>query len=855
MKKKVLYGVFMACFAALSMGTLQSCTDDLDTFKHQYAYDQYNLDGVINDLKAQIDSNMATCQANIADLQRQITDNDGDITKLQQDVQKLQAEAATKAELQALKNDVIKLENDLKAYSDAKDEALQQLLESKIQSEISGVTTRIDDLELTYNQKFQDVEGKLTQIFADMSSMNTSIQNLQNDIANAWVSINANTLAIEAMDDALTELEGKVDENAANIAKTKEELADLKEKYDAQFAALNEAVDQAFNKIEETQEMVTQVLNYLEDKIDSEVAQLQNQIDGINTTLDSLQDQVDALKTTVNDLITSILIQGTDNPVFGNFSLPLGIQSNLLFNWYFENLGEGFTFPNAGVEYSAQDHSNMTPEEVEFVKSCKNSTYEVPAGYEDVNLGKLYVTLNPVGHNLTEGKTFCLETSKGKEGRLPFEVKLTPSNDELYFGYTRGIENGFYESEVTIPGDPSSIAAAKIEVEQDLKNAVKAILNDRSKRTALNLVKAVYDQMNSTFKSYALRADWMDADKASRAAYSVLSKYDLAVATAKPLSFKFLAGQGTDHRLRTFGHIDNFFYTLRANERLHFNLEGVIDVNGLHFNFDDLKVEVGDEFVKEIVVTIPPVEVKDKDGEVVGTTTETTAKASAESIKEINAAIKEALEGAVESIAGDMGDTINDQIDEMVANVESQIEELINGKIDSVLTQLGDKAEPWFQRLNKLVDIYNRVANKVNDFLKEPNQYLQPAVFYKANGGLGMVSLGKFDPTVFENGGGEAFVLYPTTFTAELVAPVYKKFVACSNVYTADGSVYAGAKEEAKKVNMNSGDLARVLDSSAYSIVVKSKGVMKAGLTYEFMYQALDYSGVTSTRKFYIKVK
>ncbi len=830
MKKRVLYGVFMACFAALSMGTLQSCTDDLDTFKHQYAHDQYNLDGVINDLKSQIESCMTMCETKIKNLQSQITANDGDIAVLQQALEALRAEAATKAELQALKAELAQLETNLKKYSDDKDAALKSALESIIETQVNNITERIDMLELTYNQKFTDIQGKLVEIATQMGVMNTAIENLQNKMGEVITQISANKAAIEAMQTVLEELEGKVDENATNIAVVKSELAALKEKYDAQFAALNEAVDQAFVKIEETQEMVTMVYNYLNDRIDYEVEQLQGQIDDINVTLDSLQDQVDALKSTVKDLITSIVLQGTDNPVFGNFSLPLGIQSNLLFNWYFENLGESFTFPNAGVEYSAQDHSNMTQEEVDFVISClKGSTYTVPSGYEDVNLGKLYVTLNPVGHNLTEGKTFWLETSKGEEGRLPFEVKLTPSDDELSFGYTRGIENGFYESEVTIPGNAPDIAAAKIEVEQDLKDAAKAILNDRSKRTALNFVKAVYDQMNSTFKSYALRANWMDADKASRAAYSVLSKYDLAVATAKPLSFKFLAGQGIDHRLPTFGHISNLFYSLLESGKLNFTV-----------NADDYKVDITIEANPTINIGENLITIK------IGTVTYH---------PEDLTALNEAINNGIKTALQEAGASINDQVNEQIENIINDITSRINGKINSTIQQAGDKAEPWFQRLNKLVDIYNRVANKVNDFLKEPNQYLQPAIFYKANGGLGMVSLGKFDPTVFENGGGEAFVLYPTTFTAELVAPVYKKIIACSNVYNADGSVCAGAKDKAKKVNANSDDLARVLDGSAYSIVVKANNVIEPGLTYEFMYQALDYSGVTSTRKFYIKVK
>lgn len=896
MKKKVLYGVIMACFALLTMGTLQSCTDDLDTWKHEYASDQYKLDGVINELKSKIESCQTECATKIANLQSQISSNDADI----EDIKELLAQKASQAEMDSLKKYLIKLEKDLKDKDKTLEDSIKSV-NSRINTEINNVNTRIDNLKEEYQLKLDTINNTLAGIAGRMEKMDTTIQNLQNDMAGALTRISANETAISAMKGALKDLEGKVNANTANIDSLANVLDALQAKYDAEFDKLNTAVDQAFTEIRETQDMVSMVYNYLDGKIDSEVARLQEQIDAINTTLDSLQEQIDVLKNTVNDLITSILVQGTDNPIFGNFSLPIGVQSNLLFNWYFENLGESFDFPSATPEfdYAAKgDKSKMivTAQEIADAIAGKGSKYyNVPKGNEDVELGKLYLTLNPVGHNLTDGKEFWLETSKGVEGRLPFELKLTPSNDELYFGYTRGIENGFYESTVTIPGatDPSAIAAARIVVDQNLKEAAKALLNDQTKRNAYNMLKAVYDQINGSFKSYAVRANWMDADKASRASYSVLSKYDLAVATAKPISFSFLEGKTINHRLRTFGHIDNFLNELIDKDKFKFKLNTEFKIDKFTITFDDLtfdfsidpKVEFDQNIVVKVKTEDKEVDVELDDaygGKVTGTVTipgqEVEAVITPGDLQPLTDAITSAFKDAIKDMSLDLGNQINDQIREklikgiqdqvnkmlddiqkqindMLSDLESQINGQISDMIDDITGSINSKAQPWFDRLNKLVDIYNRVANKINNMLEDPNAYLQPVVYYQTNGRVHIVSMSKKDPTILVNAGGNAFTVYPTTYTAEILVPVYKKFVACTNVYGADGNPVADAKSQADLVNQKSPRLAMVLDARSYRIPITVKNVLKAGNTYEFVYQALDYSGKTSTKKFYIKVK
>lgn len=809
MKKKVLYGVIMACSLGMTMGSLQSCTDDLTDFENEYKVDQYNLGQALDGIKAEIAANKAQCEAEIARLQAQITANDGDIEKLQQDLTALAGEVADRVTYDQLTQTLAQLETDLKAYSDSKDAELKAAIDAEI---------------ALANAEIAKLDGKVTAIETKVGTLETSLAALQ-------AQVNENIAAIDAINTELGNIQTNVAANAAAIANLTQEFTELQAKYDAKLAEIDETLGIAFEQIEGAYAFTTLVWQIMEEND----AALQDQIDGLLTSIEALEDEMDILTMRIDELITGILLQATDSPVFGNFSLPLGVQSNMLFNWFFENKGMGYTFPNAAPEYAYNTaeildggREVVSAEDVATAIASKNSTFAVPEGYTDTFLGNLYMTINPIGHQVLNGKTFYLETSKGVDGRLPFTLDVKPSDEELMFG-TRSVENGFYASEVVVPGDAEKIAAVKVSMDEKLKEAGKAVINERSKRALLNFLQAVYDQVNSSFPRYAVRAEWPGADKASRKMYSVLSNYDLGVATAKPLSYAFLDGKGTDHRLRHIGHIANLFYQLKENGDLNFS----IDASGYHM---DITIQAANQTyvgAHDIAIVVD------------GTTY------YPESVDGINASINSGVKDALDKAGIQMTEDVNNQIDKIVADITSKV----NGKIDSVLGQLGDKAEPWFQRLNKLVDLYNRVADKVNAFLAEPNEYLQPAMFYKTMDGIGIVSNAKEDPTVFVNGGGPAFVLYPSSYTAEVVAPAYKKMIACVNVIdNATGNYVANGRELAKKFNATSDGLAVVLEGSTYGITVPGAAV-QSGYTYEIMYQALDYSGVTSTRKFYIKVK
>lgn len=766
--KKVLYGVFMAFFAVMTMGAIQSCTDDLTDVKGDLNQTKYDLDGLKQQVK---------------DLEPRV----GSLESAMQDVLQTKIPALQTA-IQNNTNEIDALKGQVKTLGDA-------------------LNLRCDSL----NNRLSAAETQLAEMKAWM------------DVYGVWVK--------QLKDDKVIEgIEAKVDSLTPKV----------NELYEAVFGA-----DGKPGLVEE-------------------VADLKD-------AFDALQSQVDVLTNRVNELITSLFIQATDSPVFGDFSLPIGVQNNMLFGYYFKNTAQAFNFPTPS---QAQAY-NAEPAGVTF----SGTTEAIPAGYADANLGNLYLTINPVGHNVLVGKKFSLETSKGAAGRLPFELKVDPTDEELFFGshhgVTRGADNGFYKAEVVIPAkNQAAFEAADVKVSDDLKSAVKAILQDRTKRTALNLVKAVWDQVNGTFPRYAVRADWTVTDTTgTEVPYSVLSKYDLGVATTQPLSFAFYYGQGqiTGHRVPL---VHNNFTNLWArvkNEVLSIDLNQYIDkaLAGVDFNINlgtiklsapqNINVSLQDA---KITVNIDPIEVKAtrpigddiQTGAVIGTSTparvEVTDFTNMETAMStaITTAMDQAFQSSNESIKtqfAQISKSVNEQIESIVNKVVANVKSGLNGKIDGFVNKVDNKVEPWFQRLDKLVDLYNRAADKINAFLAAPNDYLQPCVFYKADGNMGLVSVVENDPTVFVNGGGEGFDLFPTTYTAELVAPCYKKYIECISV--------DGKTDGAAAVNSSSEYLAKVLPGGTYKIFIPTTA-MKTGKVYGFVYQALDYYGKTSTRKFYIQV-
>ena len=449
-----------------------------------------------------------------------------------------------------------------------------------------------------------------------------------------------------------------------------------------------------------------------------------------------------------------------------------------------------------------------------------------------------------------------LETSAAK----PFVGNIENvkhSKTEITFGYTRAAavngENGFYEADVIVR--ENQIGNAKIQIEDNLKSAAKDALKDPSKRTAIGLLKAVYGQVNNALPAYAVRYDWTVDEKP----YAVLSNYAIAATTAKPLSYAFLYGKGTTKKLPTINPFKNFISSLKDNENLKFDFKNTIKFEDVELKIDD--IQIGTINSNDLVITIPPIEIYNKDG-LVGSSNQIVIPsdngAKIDGFDKLANEIAKEIANGVNTAMGSVNQTINDDI---LKQIKTQVDELVksmnntvNGNIQGFIEDLENKADPYFNKLNKLVDLYNKVAGKINKVLEDPNHLLQVAMFYnQADSKIGLLSNDRIHPTTFVGKNGW-IGLYASSYSAEIVAPAYKKYVAITDVLDAKGNSTNPSTADLKALNAKGKYLNQVMDGETIRFGI-SASALDTNKIYEIVYQGVDYNGRTSTQKFYIQVK
>ena len=138
-------------------------------------------------------------------------------------------------------------------------------------------------------------------------------------------------------------------------------------------------------------------------------------------------------------------------------------------------------------------------------------------------------------------------------------------------------------------------------------------------------------------------------------------------------------------------------------------------------------------------------------------------------------------------------------------------------------------------------DYGNTACNRINSKLDlDVNAILQPVILYEASdGSFHPMSNDPAHPSTFTAAGG-GIVLYPTSYTGELLAPAYQKFIA-----VVDGPGVAVS-------NINSGEYYNTpIDGKRYAIPFAPTTTG----TYTIYYSAVDYSGVVTAQRFYVTVE
>ena len=189
---------------------------------------------------------------------------------------------------------------------------------------------------------------------------------------------------------------------------------------------------------------------------------------------------------------------------------------------------------------------------------------------------------------------------------------------------------------------------------------------------------------------------------------------------------------------------------------------------------------------------------------------------------------------------------------EPVENIKAQIADFledVNDFIDSItgftFQNVGDK---FISGLNEYMQ---KITQNLWRFL-HPNSLMQPTMLLK-NTETGKYAIMSRSGKVPSKMNKTNFLIIPTTYTAELLSPAYKKFVAVTNVFK-DGVSAQDGDADCKSVLDKANAQSRINEviEGGFDEFIRFEG--QNGYIYEFLYTAVDYSGKVFANKYYVKV-
>ena len=551
-------------------------------------------------------------------------------------------------------------------------------------------------------------------------------------------------------------------------------------------------------------------------------------IDNRFTTIENnYKDLIASLTDFYSKLVTGVVVQGSESPVTGYVQTPFGLEMSVM-GAYYGKTSEGFEF---GGE--------------RFNKGTLISD-------SDSNTGLIFVTVNPtnVDPNCID---FKLVDSQGNEA--PFKLTPVNTNRVLKFGVSRGInvneKSGFYALQVKL--DAADVDKAKTWTSADaadLKDAAKNVLGKlrHPKSSSLNIgdiASSIENVFNNRLTRYGVKATWkFKNEKGEWVTKSTVSGLNLAATAFKPLSYEFLKdGINVDlpriPSLQSFINFSDYKFNWTpiegmGNMKTSITLKGMPDLDNIQIN-------------GSVVIPVPEVGIK-FDGQVVHGTADSNGNVTVDlsqlkpettvTFKDGDKEIKINKDNFKITIPKDKTETYEveipmDEFNKIIDNINNQVGNMI-GNVNNIV----DKVQGWSDKIDgQVITRLNSYIKKFEHLLTKSNSLLQPTMLYTAqNGSWNQLPNAKEAAAHLKLNGGKASTIFvATSYTGELLAPAYKKYV---HVNGPEGATVTGA-------NIN-----KVIDGNIYKIGFEAN---KPG-TYEIVYEAVDYSGKTVKRTFYVKV-
>lgn len=896
MKKKLLTVLLFFGLTAVSVGTFTSCKDNDEELRVEMAGNRAALEALLKQCQTNCKAEWTRLDGLISDLNSKV---EGKLWT-ESDIKALIAAETNKFALQSALETLEKSLRTLQNQFTPEDVAALHVL--------IGELGNVQNIKVIYNTLYGEggtaaapKEGSLVatvnSLVSDVADIKGDVTDIKGDIVNIKVDV----AALEKWFENFTDENGDpmtpakfqelvkegawVAANKVAITEAVNTVAGIKDKVD-EIGKLEGAALDSLNKYYEYFPNLLQTQADFDDLYDTlfptsagaapeggwwSYAEVMERIQANEKAIEKLQSDLDKLfkllSTRIDEMVTGLVLQATNNPLFGAVNTPFGINSMALVTYYGKSTSSNTVFPS-GISGEEQNLGAEAFDAIDWASMMKAGaqTYSLDADVlvnldenGKANLGTMWFTVNPGTVDNLNVEKFALVNSAEVES----DVKLTDvvKDDEtvLKFGFSRaaGNGNGLYQAQATV--EPADLDNIKINIEPGLTEALKDAVKNHTAADMAHMAKVVYNQLSNVCDAYALRytynsvVDTLGTERENK----VYSNYGIAATAIKPLGFTTLKGV-------SLGHVPTVDHITINKDLVDLNL-GTFNANGKDFN---LNLNFGEPEFDELgnLEVSTEVSLTAEDGQkVTGVVTIDITDKAEEIQKNITDAIQKWLgaDGGIDvrvekSIwyalfndptatdskypydpaqpVGVVTDLVN-QVNDMTGKIQDKLDELVN-KINN----------DYLGKVNRLVDRYNRVANRINNVLKNPNHYLQSAIIYKTSSDLGVLSTNAKQPTQFK-GNGEAIELFITTYNFEVVAPVFKKFIGVTKV-TKNG---VEMPELAKAAN-ESANFGEVLNGDVNRVALNVKGATNGTYLYEVAYQAVDYMGYTSTVKAYIQV-
>lgn len=536
--------------------------------------------------------------------------------------------------------------------------------------------------------------------------------------------------------------------------------------------------------------------------------------DALNQRLDSVSGSLNkALNILLEQKLDGITVNATENPVTGYWNASFtGLNLKLASSFY-------------GVAAEG------------------NEDWDVKANQvlgKGGNAGYLYVSLNPTEIDPSLVKVE-LVNSQGEPAK-GFELGEIDNTDKVLTFGTKAATvsaNGFYQVPV-IASDPQNdgVEFDKGALAAAAKNALNELRNPKENDLDLSMIASALYKNIPVLTAYGVKAEYYlyNPDTQNLELHKTIkhavSDYDIAAVAVKPVSFNFLKDNATLDKLSDWA-VENFRLPSLSSK-----LDKFADAL-------DVKVTLSADKQNINVYTI--VALMDVTAQQDPTTKSVWFYKNGEKIE--GSEIKNAELTTVTTTTLNTETGVHTQHVYKITTTDSTIADVV----DELNTQIAGKLEPIKNDINKVGDKWENVIAKVNPLLKKvaskigsANKLLQPTILYvDQNGNPNTLSTigGRLGGTRFVGTG--ATTLYPTSWTAELLAPAYKKSIS---VETENGTP---VDPKIASVTLTDGtSAAEPFAGSVNKVIFNAE---KAD-TYTIVYKAIDYSGVVVEKTFNVNV-